>query len=747
MMISKVDREIALNKTFSVFITGKNPEYVQNTKDKQILNSMLMNLLGYGFSVSSDLYKSLSCCDSESLTDIYRELEPNIKKMVSSDVNMENIMYPGFPEQVMAMDELEFYINAIVHYISGGTLYPDVEIPEKVKSLESGELRVLSETDESKFKDFMISLMASKKVLSANDTIYVLEYLTEDYDHIKDVPAMPNKENAASIYSMIANIKELTPEEIAGLLKSGMNTATDCLRFAFCIGGGSADLKSKSLKFNNRNKKIVMSVIEQSKCSKEDIMRHRVEWKKLAHNIGPHSFPMYQNAINIFDFACGKEKVETFNTRYESAVKNRDVQSVFNILSERPGEYVRHILVAMNIAKKEDKKLPGILNFAINKQNEILMKISNVETLFELKATIDNKKETLNNKKIVYKGNGFVLKDKKDFALLSEDYEKISESIKSVIIDRLRLLPALGNIYFDDRFNKVAMPSQTRESNSGLMSLPSESRFQIPEAKKYTVASVWWTNFGDTRVDIDLSASLFSKDGEMVQNAGVISYYNFREGAIGCTSGDITNGGDEDGCGVSESISIDNAEARKNKISYVLFTLNSYCGDKFSQLKNCRFLWQERDESLSQHELINPKAVNMSMDVRSDSVQCVPMIYDVDNDQMIWIDRSTGSEGPYTSNANSINFLTALMYKIDTSHPMYMSEVIALNAEARGNIVDSPDKADVVISDFEPAYDDVKEEEQEQEVEETDKKEAKKPRFISIFNRQEIEDTFVSDIK
>lgn len=123
-----------------------NVGYVMSDDTQRYLVTMTKNIETLGYTFSKQLFNKLKTLTKEELFEIYKELVSELKKNIGADVQY-NPMYPNFPESVMEENEMQLYMNAIVHYWSYGTILPCEEKNErlplfdetKVKVIDSGE--------------------------------------------------------------------------------------------------------------------------------------------------------------------------------------------------------------------------------------------------------------------------------------------------------------------------------------------------------------------------------------------------------------------------------------------------------------------------------------------------------------------------------------------------------------------------------------------------------------------------------
>jgi hypothetical protein len=175
-----------------------------------------------------------------------------------------------------------------------------------------------------------------------------------------------------------------------------------------------------------------------------------------------------------------------------------------------------------------------------------------------------------------------------------------------------------------------------------------------------------------------------------------IAYYSLsgRDGLKGYHSGDITSAPD----GACEFIDLEMPSLIKSGGRYVVMTVNSYTHQAIKDLAECRagMMLREKPDS---GEVFEPSTILNAIDVTADSQAFIPMVIDVVERKMIWMDIVYKTNQYSYNNANSNGDIITLMGKAFTSiiKPDVYS-LLYLHTVARGLIsVDSPDVADIVF--------------------------------------------------
>ena len=88
---------------------------------KEHVVTLVKNISSLGYTFSVKALSVLFTYTVDELIQFNEDIISLVKKLIGADVEYKP-MYPNFPNSVMEMEEAELYINALVHYVSGGTL-------------------------------------------------------------------------------------------------------------------------------------------------------------------------------------------------------------------------------------------------------------------------------------------------------------------------------------------------------------------------------------------------------------------------------------------------------------------------------------------------------------------------------------------------------------------------------------------------------------------------------------------------
>src|SRR5690606_219081 len=249
------------------------------------------------------------------------------------------------------------------------------------------------------------------------------------------------------------------------------------------------------------------------------------------------------------------------------------------------------------------------------------------------------------------------------------------------------------------------VPFAMRSASKALKRISRGSKRDLPEGN--TIRSfVYWKD-GNSRTDLDLSAlALDTESGYKM----TIAYYNLKE--IGAYhSGDITSAPD----GASEFIDIEISSCLKQGIRYVLMSVNSFTNQPYCDLPYCFAGFMIRQFPNS-GEIFEPLTVENKFDLTANSKTAIPLIIDLYERKVIWVDLSLKGNPSTINNVHNNLCSTTLINKSMTSLVKpNLYDLIELHIRARGertmNIKEAntifaadagitPTDIDIIVSDY-----------------------------------------------
>jgi hypothetical protein len=685
--------EILLRRKNKVILEKGN----ETASNDQYIATIMKNVEALGYTFSKDLFEILQTLTKEDLQKFYLELIPMLKKMVGADV-VYKPMYPNFPESVMEVDYIDLYINAIIHYWSGGTLYPYEEKNERLPLFEETKVKVLDLGTEKDLQDIFNNLCQSKTSISQTDK-EDLEWIFKNMQ-VKFPDEVPLKENVALVGKLyLENYPLATSKDIQKYFK----TATDVLRLITAMSNGDISLatNTKFRSFKRKERRLLLELLQGCGTIEEDMLRYKNKWIRIGERLHPseYSEAQFGKIITAFNKLRNGIKIETFGGKVNKAIETEDYKTALSLLKKRPGELARkldHLL--RNTSNK---------NAVVNTFKDVASEVS-TPVLLQVKEHFAHRTEELSSRVFFPKGNlARCHCIENTLADIDEKYcNAIVKICENALVENYKNKDFLGNVYLSDEFKHYIVPFSQRSASKTLKTIVRGSKLPIPENTNALRAFIWWTNMNDDtdrwssgRVDIDLSAAIFDENWNYMEH---VSYTNLRSDRYkACHSGDITNGGSVNGNGVSEFLDVDIDSVVKYGARYVVYQVYNYTGQNYSDMPHAMFGWMNR-EDVNSGEIYEPKTVEQKMDLTSQSTVCIPVIFDCVNREVIWCDMNLTLSGCYSHRGgnnveSNLSGVAATCYSMVNMNKPNLYDLIDLHVRARGLRVDNKEDADIVF--------------------------------------------------
>ena len=662
--------------------------------DRAIIIMKNIESLGYIFDKS--LFEYIRHITIDEQNELYKELVTCLKEYTGAN-KVWNPMYPNFPQQVAEMDDWELFVNAIVHYISCGTLYPQYEKDERLPLFDSPELTVIGYAEDEEVNEIMNNLIASKTSLSETDKadmVWLIQNLGISANELPD--DIPFKENVAVICKLIMdNTSEI---EWYNILHKYLRTATDILRFVIYLSDGDVSLatntKYKSLP--RKKRRLILRLLDNAGNIEEDMKRHESKWIRLGEVLHAGEYKQYNNAYTAFDKLRNNGKIETFSGRLNKLLAENNIKDALTMLKNRPGEFARKL---DSLLRDYTDLQDGIIDVF----KEVSCDIS-VPVLLQVKEHFDWRNEKNDSRVFFPKGQlakCYTIENNLD-PISSDICDDIVKICSDAIIEQFKSKEFLGKVYIDDSIKGYCVPQSQRSASNSMKTVTRGSRLPIGKNTKSCRGFIWWTNCGNdypygNRVDIDLSAAILNENFGYLSH---VSYTNLRTYEFrGYHSGDITNGGPVDGNGVCEFIDVDIDSVVRNGGRYIIYQVYSFTGQKYSEMPHVMFGWMER-EDVDSGEIFEASTVEQRIDLTAETNVAIPVLFDCVTREYIWMDIAGNINDTNRSCANlegNLRGVSAMCYGIVKGHKPQMYDLAVMNAVARGSIVKDRNDADTIF--------------------------------------------------
>lgn len=667
-----------------------NVGHVMSDDTQRYLVTMTKNIETLGYTFSNQLFNKLKTLTKEELFEFYKELVSELKKNIGADVQY-NPMYPNFPESVMEENEMQLYMNAIIHYWSYGTILPCEEKNERLPLFDETKVKVIDSGEWEDLYEIFDNLCRSKTSISQTDK-EDLEWIMKN-SNVKFPDEIPLKENVALIGKIYV---ESNPLATADKLQKLFKTATDVLRLITAMSDGDISLatNTKYRSFKRKERRLLLELLDNCGNIQEDMLRYKNRWIRVGERLHPGEYKtgQYSNARLAFDKLRNNEKIQTFNSKVDYNMKDKKFENAILLLQKRPGELARRL---DHLLRTVDKK-----NIVINTFKDVANKVS-TPVLLQIKEHFKNRQDELSTRVFFPKGclaRSYAIENK--LPDIDKKYcDAIVKICENALVEIYKSKDFMGNVYLSDEYKNYIVPFSQRSANKSLKTIVRGSRIKLKENAKAMRAFIWWTNTDDERVDIDLSATVFDENWNYINH---VSYTRLRDDEMYIHhSGDIINGGDVNGIGVSEFLDVDIESVVDANGRYVVYQVYNYSEQTFGNLPHAMFGWMER-ENVDSGEIYEPRTVAQKMDLTSQSKVCIPVIFDCVERKFIWCDMNVSLDGCHHHRGgnnveSNLMGVAATCYSIVNMKKPNLYDLIDLHIRARGLRVENKEEADIVF--------------------------------------------------
>jgi hypothetical protein len=689
----------------SIYIRRKNKLYLdkgENSLSDEYIFNLLKNIESLGYTFSPELIETVKTLSVDRLKQFYKQLISDLKENIGAYVEFKP-MYPNFPEQVMEASEQELYSNSFWHYLGdwiGKRIMPNYEKKEREKLKDQIKLKVIGHGNNEDFNTIFSRLLNSKTSVSDTDK-QDIEWFIKTYNskvYSLTPTDIPLKENVA--YYIGCLLKNNTDGAEQELLKHS-KTATDILRIASALSDGDISLaeNTKFKSISKRNRKLLLSAIENIGLITEDMLRYQNRWKRLGEKLHPFEYKdRFPKCFEAFDIIRNDKPFETFNSKVEKGLIKKNIPNLTHILKSRPGEFARKLDKLLRLTDNPKEVINTFSNVAESVSSPVLLQVL---THFK------NRNKPKELRTFFPKGN--VGKAKAiDYNLPPINQTVCDEIIlitEKALISKFSKYKYLGKVYLDEKLKNYTVPFAIRSASKALKTISRGSKIDLPEGNTIRFF-IYWKD-GNSRTDLDLSALALDTDSGFKTT---IAYYNLKD-LGGYHSGDITSAPD----GASEFIDIEISACLKQGIRYVLMSVNAFTNQPYCDLPYCFAGFMVRQFANS-GEIYEPLTVENKFDLTANTRVAIPLIIDLYERKVIWVDLSLKGNPSTVNNVhNNLSSTTVINKSMTTLVKPNLYDLLELHIKARGektfdineaNTIFASDNGitptdmDIIVSDF-----------------------------------------------
>lgn len=525
--------------------------------------------------------------------------------------------------------------------------YDEVQPPH----VRSDRLRLLSLAPPDALRTTVDALLVRRSPLSAVDRAD-LQVLLSGAEPSWLPYEIPVRETRALV---IAHFLEDHPQVIE---RAG--TATDVLRVLAALMAGDPGLRTaparrKSLPRATRRS--VLARLDKLPVEPllEDMLRHELAWKRIAEGLHPFEFAS-RYPVAALAFAVlrrtpvdsttaagrailgeaarhplvrveqGRLTVSTFASRVESALADGRPGQALELLSQRPGEFVRRLVqLARALPTDEHGALVDALTTAVSDVSPVV-----------ITAALGQVRTPPGDLRLFFPRGGtariWTSVDERE-PLPAELAGALSGVLVGEMLRRATDLPRLRRMFLDEELVRLAVPGSERTASSTLLRMTRGSAVPIPQDESLRLFLHWVEPRG-RRVDLDLAVAVFDEEWGF---AGLCDYTRLRfdQDAL-VHSGNLTSAPGPDGA--TEFVDLDLRAVRRVGGRYVLPVV--FGNAPFDALER-GFVGVMRQPT----GLFDPAAVDERFDLSGPARILLPFGIDLQTKELRWYDVNLGAAG------------------------------------------------------------------------------------------------------
>jgi len=660
------------------------PESIDSPASEAHVASFVRNLESVGFVVSQELVESCARLSLIDLTALNDDALRSIRKSLGAHRQLKP-MYPNFPSQVMQMSDARLYMNAFLHYITGGRYVPATAFEPRPRLAENTRMAHLAVGSQKEFESIFTRLASSNTSLSQqdkDDLAWFIAHLQDDI--VRLLPKkIPNREVRAVLCARLIEHTEHAKSKVFELC----DTATDVLRLATALSNGDVSLAApcKFRSFKRSERRLLFSILSACKTLTEDMLRWKGRWIRLGERLHPGEYRrQYPQVVDSFDVLRKNLPADTFNGQLERAFEMREMQRLLKMMQGRPGDFARRLDHVLRLSS------PDFAD-AINAFKGVAQRVS-TPVLLQVMHHFSTRNSLGPIRVFLPKGE--VAKAQAIANKLPPLPDSVCQSMANLcsdtLVERFRKLPPLGKCFIGKELKNFLVPFSQRSASKSLRTAARGSRLPLPPVDTLRFF-IWWKN-GKSRTDLDLSAVMFDKDFAYI---AAVAFYSLKLKEYGgCHSGDIVDAPE----GASEFIDVSIGKCLEGGVRYVVMAVNSYTAQPYCDLPECFAGWMGRLKADS-GEIYEPKTVQDKLDISSNAKIAIPAIFDLSAGEVIWADLAL-TRWPFWFNtvaANLWGIQLTLRSMVELRKPN-LYDLFNLHVAARGELVSEEKDAQTVFS-------------------------------------------------
>ena len=596
-------------------------------------------------------------------------------------------MFPGFPEQVATMPDIELFLTQIYHYLTYGRWRPDIE-----KAFEHTKLAHTDWTQN--FQRLTLAQLTPQLVqdewakavaLSLADREFLHDVIAELGINVPELMATTGFTSGDNFAAALCEIPHPHERLDAGLTLA--RTATDVLRTvlaAYCkepdravdlLSSAEFRLDMRSIPRPQRRSILRALARFADNTNLDMVMRHKKLWRRALRPVHPFELPQAAEVHTHLTIIFGKTAHRTFNSQVEAALLRNDVPAAARLLATNPGNLLRRVDHLMRLSRSKKPFADALLSTLAEAAPK-----ARLTTLISCYNGISNRDAPIKVFRI--RGRN-VLKETSNPPVESWLKSAVLDTLTAAMQHRLRAAPAPTEPV--SAGSTVPVELVRREASTSKLALARGQRLPLGDGSIMRLFVHWYGR------DVDLGVCF--ADALLMEQLCYLDYTNLSSNQLKQSvlhSGDIVYAPLPDGA--CEFVDIkDTIWQKLPTVRYAIPQLISYTGDRFDVIDNVAGI-MIRSQAMA-GEIFEPRTVETAMNVCAKSTSAIPFIVDLVDRELIWLDTSLGSRmGCFNSGrSNGVQLIRAELETLN--HMLTNGQLLALWAAAH-DAETTPDAGD-----------------------------------------------------
>lgn len=451
-----------------------------------------------------------------------------------------------------------------------------------------------------------------------------------------------------------------------------VGSPTDLLRLFASLTESDVSLATpvRYPRLNRAQRRVVLTALESCGNLEEDLLRYRGLWIAVSRGLHPGT-PANQNAYPKASEALHRlqaGEIASFESTTNRLLGARKLSELMVHLSTRPGVFARRLHEVLRAFSTRAKIVMDA--FAAVAERVPVKNLLVMHAYFS--GINDAENRFVTNKR----GSVHVLPNTSAGALSAATITAACNMLRGALLAQLAGRESWEgqSVWVDPALCDIMVPLQQRAASDGVLTLGRGSRIPV-DFDKVLRLFVWWKQT-EHRTDLDLSLVQFDSGFEYM---GHVSYTNLQAQGI-VHSGDIQSAPQ----GAAEFIDV-TLQALPPGVRYLAVQVHRFAGEQFCQM-DTRAGWMVREKVDKAYKSFDIKTVANAFALQGRAAWCLPLVVDLEGQQIIVTDLYMGGAVRYNNVEGSKKDAAAVcreLVRLTETRPT-MGTLVGLHLEARG---------------------------------------------------------------